>query len=300
MSDHQPGTSRCTKRSNEIPLRAQSKRVLLHESDILEALGNSDEDDFVRSDEDEDFLLGDDDGDSSTLESEEDEEGVISPLPPSEIRFSSAEREELNETIEESAMPHESPEPATEGSTSHWSTSCSSMKQILFVRESKLHVEPPSHPTDYFCLFFNEEYLRMIVECTNRYADCMKSSSEHRHARISRWKELTVEEFKTFLGLLLHTGTAKMNRLTDYWKGHWLYKSCFSKYMSRNRFFIILRCIHFTLPDEEEDATARRLNKCQKIVDNFNNTMNNIYYPGQNISLDESMDLWRGCLFFRQ
>ncbi|CAG5049456.1 unnamed protein product [Parnassius apollo] len=100
MSDHQPGTSRGTKRSIEIPLRAQSKHVLLHESDILEALGNSDEDDFVGSDEDEDFLLGDDDGDSSTLESEE---GVISPLPPSEIRFSSAEREELNETMEESA-----------------------------------------------------------------------------------------------------------------------------------------------------------------------------------------------------
>ncbi|CAG4985490.1 unnamed protein product [Parnassius apollo] len=201
MSDYQPGTSWDTKQSNEILLRAQPKRVLLHESDILEALGNSDEDDFVGNDEDEDFLLGDDDGDSSTLESEEDEEGVISPLPPSEIRFSSAEREELNETIEESAMPHESPEPATEGSTSHWSTSCSSMKQIPFVRESKLHVEPPSHPIDYFCLFFNEEYLRMIVECTNRYAECMKSSSKYRHAHISRWKELTLKSSKQFWAL---------------------------------------------------------------------------------------------------
>ncbi|XP_038209546.1 piggyBac transposable element-derived protein 4-like [Zerene cesonia] len=297
MSDHQPGTSRGTKRPNEGPLRVPSKRVLLQESDIINALENSDDDDFMGSDEDEDFLLGDDDEGSSTLESDEDEEGVQSPS--SEVRVLSTEREGLNETIEESALPHESPEPAIEGSTSHWSTSCSSIKQIPFVRESKLHIEPPSQPIDYFCLFFDEEYLRMIVECTNRYAESMKSSSEHRHARISRWKNLTVEEFKTFLGLLLHTGTAKMNRLTDYWKVHWLYKSCFSNYMSRNRFFIILSCLHFTLPNEEEEVTARRLNKCQKIVANFNNTMNNIYYPGKNLSLDESMVLWRGRLFFR-
>ncbi|XP_047536573.1 piggyBac transposable element-derived protein 4, partial [Vanessa atalanta] len=218
MSDHQPGTSRGTKRPNEIPSRVQCKRVLLQESDILNALENSDDDDFMGSDEDEDFLLGDDDEGSSTLESDEDEEGVQSPS--GEVRVLSTEREGLNETIEESALPQESPEPAIEGSTSHWSTSCSSMKQIPFVRESKLHIEPPSQPIDYFCLFFHEEYLRMIVECTNRYA--------------------------------------------------------------------------------EREVTARRLNKCQKIVANFNNTMNNIYYPGKNLSLNESMVLWRGRLFFRQ
>lgn len=198
MSDHQPGTSRGTKRPNERPLRVQSKRVFLsHDSDILEALENSDEDGFVGSDEDEDFVLGNDDGDSSTLESEEDEE-IISQLPSSGIQFSSTERGEGSEMIEEPTQPRESPEPATEGSTTHWSTSCSSMKQIPFIRESKLHVEPPSQPIDYFYLFFGEEYLRMIVECTNAYAIRMKSSSEHRHARISRWKELTIEEFKTF------------------------------------------------------------------------------------------------------
>jgi hypothetical protein len=298
MSDLQPGTSRGTKRPNERPSRVQSKRVLLsQESDNLNALENSDDDDFVGYDKDEGFLLGDDES-SSTLESEEDEEGP--PLPSSELRVLSEEREECDERFEESALSQEFLEPATEGSTSLWSTSCSSMKQIPFVRKSKLHVQPPSQPINYFCLFFNEEYLRIIVECTKKYAERLKSSSEHRQARISRWKELTVEEFKTFLGLLLHTGIAKMNRLTDYWKVHWLYKSCFSKYMSRNRFFIILHCLHFSLPDEEEDVTARHLNKCQKIVDNFNTTMSNIYYPGQNLSLDESMVLWRGRLFFRQ
>lgn len=300
MSDPQPGTSRSTKRPNERPLRVQSKRIFLsRESDIIEALGNSDEDDFVGSDEDEDFLLGNDDGDSSTLDSELEDEEIQSPLPPSEIQIPPVEREEWTETIEEPALQHASPEPATEGSTTHWSTSCSSMQQIPFIRKSELHVEPPSQPIDYFFLFFHHDYLKIIMDCTNKYATRMKNSSELRHARISRWKELTIEELKTFLGLLLHTGTAKMNRLTDYWKVHWLYKSCFPKYMSRNRFFIILRCLHFTLPEEEE-VSASRLNKCQKIVANFNNTMNNIYYPGKNLSLDESMILWRGRLFFRQ
>ncbi|CAG5029525.1 unnamed protein product [Parnassius apollo] len=95
MSDHQPGTSRGTKRSNEIPLRAQSNRVLLHESDILEALGNSGEDDFVGSDDDEDFYW------VMMIETAQS----WSPKKMKEL-YHRYHLVKLNETIEESAMPH--------------------------------------------------------------------------------------------------------------------------------------------------------------------------------------------------
>lgn len=35
-------------------------------------------------------------------------------------------------------------------------------------------------------------------------------------------------------------------------------------------------------------------------MDHFNNKMNTIYCPGKELSLDESMVLWRGRLLFRQ
>ncbi|CAK1592605.1 unnamed protein product [Parnassius mnemosyne] len=66
--------------------------------------------------------------------------------------------------------------------------------------------------------------------------------------------------------------------------------------MSRNRFMLILRCLHFSSEANEED----RLAKIRPIVDHFNNRMNDIYYPGKQLSLDESMVLRREHLQFRQ
>ncbi|XP_026487924.2 piggyBac transposable element-derived protein 4 [Vanessa tameamea] len=59
---------------------------------------------------------------------------------------------------------------------------------------------------------------------------------------------------------------------------------------------LILRCLHFS----SEISTEDRLAKIRPIVDHFNKKMNEIYYPGKQLSLDESMVLWRGRLQFRQ
>ncbi|KAJ8728945.1 hypothetical protein PYW07_006641 [Mythimna separata] len=66
--------------------------------------------------------------------------------------------------------------------------------------------------------------------------------------------------------------------------------------MSRNRFLLIMRCLHFTSEEESEDP----LFKVRSIIDYFNNKMTECYYPGKELSLDESMVLWRGRLAFRQ
>ncbi|XP_046687886.1 piggyBac transposable element-derived protein 4-like [Homalodisca vitripennis] len=36
------------------------------------------------------------------------------------------------------------------------------------------------------------------------------------------------------------------------------------------------------------------------LVDHFNKKMDDVYYPGKELSLDEAMVLWRGRLIFRQ
>lgn len=175
-----------------------------------------------------------------------------------------------------------------------WSTDFSSMREIPFIRKNALLVPAPNNPRDYFDLFVGKDYLQKIVDCTNRYAESLKHSSNQIQSRITQWKSLTLEELKIFIGLLLHTSTAKMNRIVDYWKSHRLYKSVFPQYMSRNRFQIILRCLYF------EHSNADRMDKCKLIIDNFNNVMECIYYPGKNLSLDVSMILWRGRRIFHQ
>ncbi|XP_052738468.1 piggyBac transposable element-derived protein 4-like [Bicyclus anynana] len=188
--------------------------------------------------------------------------------------------------------------PSGQGATTTWSSDPSSMKSLEFTKEQELLVPPPTDPYEAFRLMIDDELLDLIVRETNANAIRVGNAQNvKQNSRIKSWKDLTKEELLTFLGLLLHTGTIRLNRLSDYWKRHYLFNiPCFGQFMSRNRFLLILRCLHFTSVTSEED----RLNKIRPFMDHFNNKMKTIYCPGKELSLDESMVLWRGRLLFRQ
>lgn len=188
--------------------------------------------------------------------------------------------------------------PSRRGATNTWSTHLSPMKIIDYTKEQKLLVPPPTDPYEAFRLLIDDDLLDLIVRETNANALRVGSAENvRRNSRIKNWKDLTKEELLTFLGLLLHTGTIRLNRISDYWKRHYLINiPCFGQFMSRNRFLLILRCLHFTSETSEED----RLVKIRPFMDHFNNKMKTIYCPGKELSLDESMVLWRGRLLFRQ
>lgn len=67
--------------------------------------------------------------------------------------------------------------------------------------------------------------------------------------------------------------------------------------MSRNRFMLILRNLHF---NDNENHDNNRLNKIEPIVTYFNNKMTDIYEPSENLALNKSMVLFWGRLIFRQ
>ncbi|CAK1582148.1 unnamed protein product [Parnassius mnemosyne] len=188
--------------------------------------------------------------------------------------------------------------PSLDCPTETWSTDRSSMKTIYFTQSQELLVPPPANPFEALRLLINDKLIDLIVQETNAHAvRVLSSPGVTDQSRITRWKDVTREELWTFFGLLLHTGTIRLNRLSDYWKTHWLFKlPCFSRYMPRNRFMLILRCLHFSSDSNEED----RLVPIRPIMNHFNETMKRIYSPGKQLSLDESMVLWRGRLIFRQ
>ncbi|XP_045455117.1 piggyBac transposable element-derived protein 4-like [Melitaea cinxia] len=92
-------------------------------------------------------------------------------------------------------------------------------------------------------------------------------------------------------------GTILLSRLNDFWKKDRLFSiPIFAQQMSRIRFLLIMRYLHFTSEMESEDP----LFKIRSLIDYFNNKMVECYYPAAQLTLDESMVLWRGRLSFRQ
>lgn len=188
-----------------------------------------------------------------------------------------------------------------QGSTSTIWRDTGMLRNFPFKKQQKLLVPIPGEgrPVDFFKMIIDDNFLQTISEQTNKNAVdilCQPQTSEK--SRITEWKDVTVDEMKIFIALLLHTGTISLSRLNDYWKTDPLFDiPVFRKYMSRNRFLLILRCLHFT--STETDANDR-LGKIRSVIDFFNNKMERIYYPGRELSLDEAMVLWRGRLQFRQ
>lgn len=183
-----------------------------------------------------------------------------------------------------------------------WSSDPTGLRKITFSEIPGLKFAPPldAKPVDYFFMLAGDYFFEMVVNETNIYAEQL--FLQKGQGRISEWKPVTKEELKVFIGLLLHMGTIQCARVQDYWKTHRLFNiPCFRSYMSRNRFLLILRCLHFSRnPVDNEPQPEDRLYKVKTLIDYFNEKMEAIYVPQKQLSLDESMVLYRGRLVFRQ
>ena len=192
---------------------------------------------------------------------------------------------------------------STSNTEIHWSSDNSSMQTMSFVKQQMLlmPIPAPCDPIKFFEMILTNEFFADIVKYTNEYAQHLLNQEMRKSSRVRAWKDLTVDELKTFIALLLHTGTVQLPKLNDYWKTHWLFNyCCFSNYMSRNRFLLILRCLHFSPVDVQSIEPNDKLYKACLVLDHFNNTMKNIYYPGKELLLVESMLLWKERPIIRQ
>lgn len=182
-----------------------------------------------------------------------------------------------------------------------WSISTVGMRPITFVRQPGLLVPLPGErkPYDYFRMLFDDIFIENIIKFSNKHAfEVLAKPDLTPKSRINKWKDLTAPEFLKFVGLTLHTGTIRLNRVQDYWKKDSLFNlPLFRQVMPRDRYMNIMRCLYSRNPNHPETSS---LDKVKYIVDHFNNTMQQIYYPEKELSLDEAMVLWRGRLYFRQ
>ncbi|XP_045456049.1 piggyBac transposable element-derived protein 4-like [Melitaea cinxia] len=173
-----------------------------------------------------------------------------------------------------------------------------SMVELPFTGTSGIltpHQMAEKTPLDYFFLFLNGQIIDLIINCTNKNGNKLKSAAVATHSRFTRWADITLIEFRCFLGILLLMGTIKLNRMADYWSNHYLFCLSPRQFMSRDKFYLILRALSVQRNERNES-----LFKVKDLIDLFNDSINAIYYPVKELTIDESLILWKGRLAFRQ
>lgn len=160
------------------------------------------------------------------------------------------------------------------------SNKAASLTRFELNKTRDLLISPPRTPIEAFRWFISDHLLGGIARSTNKLF-----SSEDKS---SAWKDLTCEELLTFLGLLLHTGTMRMSNLAEYWVPGYLFNlPRFSDFMPRTRFMKIYTSLDI-VQESTNPSSDTPLEKFQFIVDNFNKTMKEIYYPGKHLTLTTS------------
>lgn len=155
---------------------------------------------------------------------------------------------------------------------------------------------------DYFSLFFTDELLEEIVKETNRFAkEKIQMNTPLRKRSIwSEWTDVTLQEMKAFLGLLINMGMNPRPDLQSYFSEDWIDKMPFFKdVFSRSRFLMIFWCLHLAPPGDKAQTAKTRGNKVRNVLDYLDNKYREYYIPNEFLSGDESTVAFKGRVIFK-
>lgn len=169
-------------------------------------------------------------------------------------------------------------------------------------RTAAPNINANSSPLSIFILFFVEVFPLLLLE-TNRYCH-QYNESRNVPGPSKQAPDVNFEEIYKFLALIIQMGHDQRDTIRDYWrKDQQYYTPFYHDIMPRDRFLHILRFLHFTdndSPPNREDPDYDRLWKIRRIFNILNNKYSELYYPTENIAVDEVIVLFKGRVVFRQ
>ena len=113
------------------------------------------------------------------------------------------------------------------------------------------------------------------------------------------WHDACEKEARLFIALILATGIISKLELNLYWTGDYISQTpIFHETFSLERFQLLLRYLHF-VSDEDADSNDR-LRKIRPLLEMLCTSFRKTYMPEQNISVDESLMLFKGRLLMKQ
>lgn len=139
-----------------------------------------------------------------------------------------------------------------------------------------------------------------IVTETNRFHTFMMNNQDVApKSKLRKWTDTNVSEMYSFLALIMMMSHARKSDMKDYWSTDpMLHMPLFGKVMSQDRFFLLLRVIHFC--NNENQPENDRLFKIRLVMDRLKQKFSDVFTPFQNLCIDESLMLWKGRLVFKQ
>lgn len=170
----------------------------------------------------------------------------------------------------------------------------------------KADIQPEDSALSFFQLFIDNECIEQMVEQTNLYASQVidgRGESLKENSLLNGWKEVSVSEMKTFLGLLFAMGLVQKPEIKSYWSTNPILATpFFNDSMSRNRFESILMAFHLNdnsknLPRQHPDHD--KIFKIRPLFDTLQERFGQVVEPHQQLAVDESMMPWRGRVEFR-
>ena len=181
-------------------------------------------------------------------------------------------------------------------------------KQINFTGNENILERLPRNPTpeDYFKLYITEENIDCMVTQTNLYATQFLENEQdnlREHSLVYQRKPTDRAEMVTMLAVLILMGIIHKPRLIMYWsKDSLLATPIFNQVMRRDRFLLLLRLLHFADNSQYKAADPNRhtLYKITQIINMIKEKYTKVYSPGKNLSMDESLILFKGRLSFKQ
>ena len=97
----------------------------------------------------------------------------------------------------------------------------------------------------------------------------MQTKSEQRSYRLDQWYETNANEIKRFFGLIIWIGLVRLPKIELYWINDERYNLRFPRsVMSRNRFELLLRFVHFS-NNEENDRLCKIIHIINHLNSNF-------------------------------
>jgi hypothetical protein len=158
-------------------------------------------------------------------------------------------------------------------------------------------ISDPSDITQVVSAVIGDDFLQLFTEQSNLYH---KQNVEKRKSSLKSLKltDIISAETKKILGLILLMGQVRKDNVKDYWSTDpTITTPTFSQTMSRNRFEATWEAWHFNDNSQLKNDSSR-LFKIEPVYEFLLQKFRSVYSPGQELSLDAEMILWRGSLRF--
>ena len=148
------------------------------------------------------------------------------------------------------------------------------------------------NPLDFFSLFITDELVDLVCRETNKFAT-------QTAARDVNWRPVTSSEMYVFFALNMLGGIIKTPDLEMQWsKHHLLQQPIYGSIMPLKRYLKIKQYLHFVDNQtyDEENHPNPKLHKIYDVYSMLQEKFQSVYTPERDVSIDESLMLYKGRL----